>query len=151
MRGSRLREDLVVKGILFYQLDFFLKRGEKKIDIELDDLTHDSFKDYQRDKETIDWGYKVIRTSSSFYFSHKERVYRLLETIIENDYSPNDELVFIGQNHLDLDFQFDGNLIRLNDPMFIAKLRKFREKSEPRKLRTVEDCTVYRSLRQIAS
>jgi very-short-patch-repair endonuclease len=139
LKGSWLREDLVIKGILFYQLDFFLQRGEEKIDIELDDLTHNPHKDYQRDVEMISWGYKVIRLSSSFYFNHKKRVYRLLRKIIGNDHSPNDELIFIGPNHQGLDFQFDCNLLRIYDPMLIAKLRKFKEKLEPRKVRTVED------------
>lgn len=133
LKRALLRENLVIKGILFYQLDFFLQRGEKKIDLGLDDMTNNPYKDSQRDAEMISWGYKVIRFSSSFYLSHKKRVYKLLRKIIEHDYSPNDGLIFIGPGHQGLDFQFDCNLLRINNTMLIAKLRESKEKSEPKK------------------
>ena len=68
----------------------------------------------------ISWGYKVIIISSSVYLSHKKMVYWLLRKIIEHDYSPNDWSIFIRPGHQGLDFQFDCNLLRINNTMLIA-------------------------------
>lgn len=81
----------------------------------------------------------MIRISSSFYFNHKKRVYRLLRKIIGYDHSSNDEFIFVGPSHKGLDFQFDCSLICIYDLMLIANLSKFKEKAESRKIRTVED------------
>jgi hypothetical protein len=121
LQGTYSSEGMIISGLLLAQVDFYLEKGNIKINLEMDDISHDPVRDYKRDVQCIKCGYKIVRIWSTFFMKKGREVIRNVGNILSRPPWDNVDIVFIGSNPM-VSLQFDYNGFKIDDPFLRAKV-----------------------------
>ena len=136
LQGTYSSEGMTVSGMLFAQVDFYLEKGNIKINLEMDDISHDPVRDYKRDIQSVKCGYKIVRIWSVSLMKKRREVIRNVGNILSRPPWDNVDIVFIGSNPI-VSLQFDYSGFKIDDPFLRAKVGMNLDK--PRKVAKLEE------------
>jgi very-short-patch-repair endonuclease len=136
LQGTYSNEGMVISGLLFAQVDFYLEKENIKINLEMDDISHDPVRDYKRDVQSVKCGYKIVRIWSVSLMKKRREVIKNVGNILSHPPWDDVDIVFIGSNPL-VSFQFNYSGFKIDDPFLRAKVGMNLDKT--RKVAKLED------------